>query len=166
MKQVEALDQSDAGWLAGLAETSTSNVAAGCIGADEHDKCSYCLHARANIPFSAAAVSSVVDNPGLCAFRTDGDGGKDRSDAAIICTAFTHAAKWKKVGGKGSLKGMAKDAGELLHLEPGQRNSLSSAHADGPCTINQRDRHKTEQHPAIRRALTADAIHRSCQPRE
>lgn len=112
--------------------------------------------------FSAGAVLGVVDMPDLSAFWAAGDGKKERSDAATVRTPTIDAAKWKKVGEKGVWKEIAKDAGDLRRLEPGQRNSLSSAHADGPSIIDQRDRHKTSSTP---RFGAHGRRQRSCQPR-
>lgn len=112
--------------------------------------------------FSAGAVLGVVDMPDLSAFWAAGDGEKERSDASTVRTPTIDAAKWKKVGEKGVWKEIAKDAGDLRRLEPGQRNSLSSAHADGPSIIDQRDRHKTSSTP---RFGAHGRRQRSCQPR-
>jgi hypothetical protein len=102
--------------LADQAETTTSNVAARCIGDDSDNKSGYCLHTGADMLLDVGIVLGVTDTADLEALWTVGDGEKGGFDAATDCTPTRHTAKWKKVGEKGEREGTIKDAGDLLQL--------------------------------------------------
>lgn len=125
------VDQSDAGWpirqKARRDETTTSNVAARGIDGGSDNNSAYCLHTRADTLADVGRVASGGDMADVCAFWGADDGVQGRIDAATVCTAARHTAKWEKVDRKGESCWIAKDAGDLLHLSQANATASNSA---------------------------------------